>query len=146
MPQKVWTKNLEDSLPQIMWTKNPEDSLPQIVWTINLEDSLPQIVWSIKLEDSLPQIVWSINLDVSLPQIVWTINLEDSLPQIHSMERSINSDWFIETFIMVVCEKNFFSSVNIWCAKDDWIFFLKDNHYKTIHELVRIDRSSNRVI
>ena len=46
--------------------------------------------------------------------------------------RSINSDWFVNSFIMVVYEKNGHR-------------ILTDNHYKTIYASVRIDRSSYRV-
>ena len=33
-----------------------------------------------------------------------------------------HSDWFVNSFIMVLCE-NFFSSVRIWCPKDDKKYF-----------------------
>ena len=60
----------------------------------------------------------------------------------HPVGRSINSDWFVNSFMKVLYEKFFLFSQNFWWPKDDYKNFLMDNHF---YELVRIDRSSHRV-
>ena len=57
-----------------------------------------------------------------------------------------NSDWFVNSFTLVVYENFFFSSVRIFRQKGRQKNFLTENHYKTIYEAFRIELTSYRVL
>ena len=63
---------------------------------------------------------------------------------LHPVGRISNSDCFIDSF-KIVANKIFFSSVRIWCPKNNQKNVLIDNHCKSIYVPVRIGYSSVRV-
>ena len=65
---------------------------------------------------------------------------------LHPIGGSSNSDWCVNSFIMVVCEKkNYSHPLEHQNLTELKIKFRIDHHYKTIYEPVRIERSSYRV-
>ena len=57
----------------------------------------------------------------------------------HPAGGSISSDWFLHSFIMVVCENFLYSSIGHKILTELRKKFLTDNHYETIYEPVCID-------
>ena len=63
----------------------------------------------------------------------------------HPVGSQLSSDWFVKSFTMVVYENFFLVQSEFFCPKIDEKNVLIDNHYKNIHETVRIVLTSYRV-